>query len=763
MFRLKLRGEFIPKFIIIYVILCMILCLTLMACGKEDNPDKQTDNITNQQKPDLEENDRIPDNEIVVSNTVDNGPNSSDYATDDPVEEPSLKQGENKFVGAIGDSKIHMNLDYNDGVLAGSYYHDKDNLPATTFKIAELGRDQKDYVSLFLIENTDLQGMFLGIFKSSDYIVGLWQWDTNGEMFPFYLIREGSEEKVPIKPTEKTKKFDGNWYGVNSSYHNRLNLKISVLFDDLLFYESINTDGSPYGVFRGLATCENGIAKGSCTELREFTPSKEYVSLEMQTDTNNELILSSDDISLSGLDSTLDRRYTKEPIDVVFPTLLEVGIVDNKDQEERFLKILNYRDFMFIENTQYVEYKSITLDGQQVYAGEGYVKGERGNTFYINAGEYMYAAIYDDDLIEYFTNNPNYANAMPDILNDWASQYDAEIVYNNISGPWSFDKEIPDIIIKQIDKIVSGKEISLPDNYSMLDYCIGDLDEDGDSDIAVVIQQGEAFYTGSRRIYVFLSKNGSYELTFENKDLILGRNEGGIFGDPYSSISIPNDGKLVVEDYGGSSDRWGHDYIFKYKKGDLNLASINSINHNSWNLNGIKEVYDLTNNTMEIRTVQYETSEIYDDLILCSGKIKSVNIPFQAAYAGCEVDLIEESIYSLMPSLGSFEYGDRGVINSSYKAVEILDKVMRENYSHMNKVDFPLTNKMIENYSLLVGYDIVPYYYSDSDSTLVYYDMYINENEIQHIVLYRKLNDRVYIEGGIKFIYISDETGELIK
>ena len=66
MFRLKLRGEFIPKFIIIYVILCMILCLTLMACGKEDNPDKQTDNITNQQKPDLEENDRIPDNEIVV-------------------------------------------------------------------------------------------------------------------------------------------------------------------------------------------------------------------------------------------------------------------------------------------------------------------------------------------------------------------------------------------------------------------------------------------------------------------------------------------------------------------------------------------------------------------------------------------------------------------------------------------------------------------------------------------------------------------------
>jgi len=100
----------------------------------------------------------------------------------------------------------------------------------------------------------------------------------------------------------------------------------------------------------------------------------------------------------------------------------------------------------------------------------------------------------------------------------------------------------------------------------------GDLNKDKLIDFAAVIEQNFKYEVGSEAaperilIIAFRQKdNNSYKLSIQSSKAILLANDGGVFGDPfYEGLSIKN-GTLVLDFYGGSIDRWGLTYKFRYQ------------------------------------------------------------------------------------------------------------------------------------------------------------------------------------------------------
>ncbi|MDF2944802.1 MAG: hypothetical protein K0S01_3660 [Herbinix sp.] len=328
--------------------------------------------------------------------------------------------------------------------------------------------------------------------------------------------------------------------------------------------------------------------------------------------------------------------------------------------------------------------------------------------------------------------------------------------------PYHFDNEIPSLLQQQIKQIQKGESISLPVNYSIIDSCEGDLNTDGLSDFVVIVEQAPGSYTGSRAIYIFIQDKGQYEFQSINTSLVLGYNEGGVFGDPYSGISI-NDGKLHVTDYGGSSDRWAHDYEFEFVDNQFILTFVEQINYNTFHLFGTVDYYDLQAKTKVTRTwnVKEETSDNpYDKLLLFTGRIiNDKKVAFHDTIAWCENDFEISPNYP-MPTLWNTEFGANDFTSiMKYKPEEILDKVQQKYYPAMHKVKLPCSIEIINNYSLLLGYHIPSYYYSDGENNLYYSEFdYFDSNESnEHLVIYQFIQDDY---NDSEYYFFSDDTGE---
>ena len=543
----------------------------------------------------------------------------------------------NEFEGSIGTAKIHMTLNNDHNQLSGSYYYDKYEADITltgTF-------DMEDHPKINLNEDTEQEGVFVGILRSSDSIEGYWKDSEN--IYPMYLTRIDSDAKAPKEPAGDIMKLDGPWFGKNATYFNGTDLYIHVLFDDLVYFQLDAYKGANLGILDGLAVYEDGKATINYPDevLQEDTGSKDSVYFSF-TRSDNELLLDSNNYTYGcGAGVSFDDTYTQDEAETPMPTALDVGIVSTKEQATLFENMVQYKLSSFIASTEDVMYEETTLDGKSALAGESYLPGASGTCYYINKDGYLYAAISENDTIDYFTNDSAYANSMPQPMAEWASALSADITFNEVDAPYPFDSSIEDQLKSQIAQIKAGKKIVLPTNYALIDSSVGDLDQNGYDDIAVVIEQGDGSYSGSRRIYIYLNKDGSYELSQVNTSLILGRKEGGVLGDPYDSISI-SEGKLHVNFYGGSSYRWSLDYSFQYQDGALVLTQIGELNFSVNTLDGTMDIYNLMNKTMESRNIVIngDTGEVSEKSELTySGQIKDLNqIAFSDTYAWCQND-----------------------------------------------------------------------------------------------------------------------------
>ncbi len=107
----------------------------------------------------------------------------------------------------------------------------------------------------------------------------------------------------------------------------------------------------------------------------------------------------------------------------------------------------------------------------------------------------------------------------------------------------------------------------IPKDYEILNFTKGNLNRDKIDD-AILILKHESEESGDfkRPLYILIgTKSGEYKVVGENNNSVLGRDDGGIYGDPFEGVTIKN-GYFSIEHYGGSSWRWTRIVTFKYNK-----------------------------------------------------------------------------------------------------------------------------------------------------------------------------------------------------
>lgn len=110
----------------------------------------------------------------------------------------------------------------------------------------------------------------------------------------------------------------------------------------------------------------------------------------------------------------------------------------------------------------------------------------------------------------------------------------------------------------------------IPEGYSVLNFTQGNLNRDKIDDAILILKRSDENrdnYTEEspkRPLCIFVGQeDGNYTKVAENNNSVLGIFDGGVFGDPFSGVTIKN-GYFSVEHYGGSSWRWTRIVTFKY-------------------------------------------------------------------------------------------------------------------------------------------------------------------------------------------------------
>jgi hypothetical protein len=122
----------------------------------------------------------------------------------------------------------------------------------------------------------------------------------------------------------------------------------------------------------------------------------------------------------------------------------------------------------------------------------------------------------------------------------------------------------------------------------------GDLNKDGISDLALVIEGDEKVGASAPRILIiaFGKEDRTYSVSVIARTAILKSDEGGMWGDPFEGISI-KDGSIHLSFYGGSAWRWADNYQFRYQDGDWYLIGATESFINVGNNVGTEKDYNL--------------------------------------------------------------------------------------------------------------------------------------------------------------------------
>ena len=145
------------------------------------------------------------------------------------------------------------------------------------------------------------------------------------------------------------------------------------------------------------------------------------------------------------------------------------------------------------------------------------------------------------------------------------------------SGNEKLDSESQAQEVKQTKDIVS----LIPDGWHILEKVEGepvkvegDLNKDNILDIAAVIEKttsnNEAEAPPRSLLIAFGNNDNTYSLSIIADNVIMSADAGGVWGDPFDSLTIDR-GSVVVSDYGGSNWRWYNKYRFRFQDNDWYL------------------------------------------------------------------------------------------------------------------------------------------------------------------------------------------------
>lgn len=118
--------------------------------------------------------------------------------------------------------------------------------------------------------------------------------------------------------------------------------------------------------------------------------------------------------------------------------------------------------------------------------------------------------------------------------------------------------------------------------WTLLEKAEGDLNGDGRSDVALVLEdpnEPNSDDAPPRYLLVALrGADGRLQRALVSQRAILRRDEGGTFGDPLADIAISH-GELVIDHYGGSAWRWGSTDRFALRQGEWRQVGHNETHH----------------------------------------------------------------------------------------------------------------------------------------------------------------------------------------
>lgn len=106
----------------------------------------------------------------------------------------------------------------------------------------------------------------------------------------------------------------------------------------------------------------------------------------------------------------------------------------------------------------------------------------------------------------------------------------------------------------------------IPEGWVLLDTLSGDLNRDTYTDLLLILKRADENDSNDdlqRPLLVFTGTAQGLQLAARNDNVVLCKNCGGIWGDPYSRMVIKN-GYFSIEHYGGSNWRWTRIITFKY-------------------------------------------------------------------------------------------------------------------------------------------------------------------------------------------------------
>jgi hypothetical protein len=158
----------------------------------------------------------------------------------------------------------------------------------------------------------------------------------------------------------------------------------------------------------------------------------------------------------------------------------------------------------------------------------------------------------------------------------------------------------------------------IPPNWKAIDTAYGDLNNDKQQDLVLVLEYKEAISEiraygdydteiikefQKPRILAVYFKNLQHKFVFgtQNNNFILRSQEGGAFGEPYQGVTISNN-RLIFDFMGGSSWRWKLNYEFKY-------------DHKDWLLVQVKKLsYDVVSGEMNDKEYNFITKKLTETI-----------------------------------------------------------------------------------------------------------------------------------------------------
>lgn len=193
------------------------------------------------------------------------------------------------------------------------------------------------------------------------------------------------------------------------------------------------------------------------------------------------------------------------------------------------------------------------------------------------------------------------------------------IVFNSFTCYCVCQKKLVELLPKESTKLRKF----IPEGWLKIDSTIGDFNEDGVKDYALVIIDSineKVLGDINRSIVIVEGSKSGFKLSGYCDSAILCLGCGGIYGDPYQGIEFRKN-ILIVNHYGGSAWRWSVTDKFRFQNNDWYL--IGETKNSYWNVKMCDKLGDFAGTDYDDEnfiTGEFETKKISEDCKLLENK-----------------------------------------------------------------------------------------------------------------------------------------------